>query len=75
MKINADTDFNGPQEITQFVRDALDASGYESAQTVINSIDAIGRLCDVLSTKGIISASDVVFIAEGYKEIKSEFVK
>lgn len=65
--------------IERFVMDTLDGEDYERGRleeisaTADNATKAIGRLCDVLISKEIISVNQLRYIATGSKNIDEKF--
>ena len=61
--------------VEDYVEISLDGESYDRGgrmetigQTANNCIEALARLCDVLSEKDIISLLDVVYIAKGHRD-------
>ena len=60
------------ESIAEYAKSKLDGSHYDSGaleaagQTADNCASAIGRLLDVLATRGVLHAKDVSEIVDGY---------
>lgn len=62
-------------EIKEYVRTKLDGGSFdvigaveEAGKTAENGNEALGRLCDILVSRGIISLDDVAIVAGGEVE-------
>jgi len=68
-------------EIENYFVESLDGYDYErgavesAARTAENGTKALGRLCDLLVSKNVLSLSEIVYIANGYDAEQLEKVE
>lgn len=67
------------QDLTNYVTHGLDGEDYDSGlfeaaeRGVVNAHAAIGRILELLATKGLVSAPEVTYVVDGFEDEDAKF--